>query len=78
MLPRTSITPAIFRRTSIGLHGRVFARFGYNQRRQDLLRGLLAALQSLKAAGCVNVYIDEGLVPGRHAGDFDGAGKSAT
>ncbi len=60
-----------------GLHwatwDEVFARFGYNQRRLDLLRGLLAALQSLKAAGCVNVYIDGSFVTSKALpGDFDG------
>src|SRR5262245_46538530 len=49
------------------------ARFGWNACRQRLLRGLKAALDALKAAGCRRVYVDGSFVTAKEEpGDFDG------
>jgi hypothetical protein len=48
-------------------------RFGTNQRRREILAGLLLALQALKAAGCQRVYVDGSFVTSKEMpGDFDG------
>jgi hypothetical protein len=48
-------------------------RFGTNQRRREILAGLLRALQALKAAGCQRAYVDGSFVTSKEVpGDFDG------
>jgi hypothetical protein len=48
-------------------------RFGTNQRRREILAGLLRALQALKAAGCQRAYVDGSFVTSKEEpGDFDG------
>jgi len=37
-------------------------RFGTNERRREILAGLLRALQALKAAGCRRAYVDGSFV----------------
>lgn len=37
-------------------------RFGFSQRRKDLLQGLSSAISILKAAGCSTIYIDGSFV----------------
>jgi hypothetical protein len=49
-----------------GIHlaqwGEIEQRYGYNQHRQKLLGGLRAAIENLRAAGCLRVYIDGSFV----------------
>jgi len=48
-------------------------RFGTNERRREILAGLLRALQALKAAGCPRAFIDGSFVTSKEVpGDFDG------
>lgn len=48
-------------------------RFGTNERRREILAGLLRALQALKAAGCRRAYVDGSFVTSKEMpGDFDG------
>jgi hypothetical protein len=48
-------------------------RFGTNERRRELLAGLLRALQALNAAGCRRAFIDGSFVTSKDVpGDFDG------
>jgi hypothetical protein len=48
-------------------------RFGTNQRRREILAGLLRALQALKVAGCQRVYVDGSFVTSKEVPvDFDG------
>jgi hypothetical protein len=48
-------------------------RFGNNERRREIVAGLLRALQALKAAGCRRAYIDGSFVTSKdEPGDFDG------
>mgnify|MGYP001582752264 FL=1 len=50
----------------------MIARFGTTPRRRRLLSGLKRALNSLRAAGCLRVYIDGSFVTAkRNPGDFD-------
>jgi hypothetical protein len=47
-------------------------RFGWNERRKRILRGMKIALDSLKMAGCKFVYIDGSFVTNKEIpGDFD-------
>lgn len=60
-----------------GIHeatwGEIVDRFGNTDYRQQLLKGLKAALKSLKAAGCKRAYIDGSLVTNKLVPrDFDG------
>jgi hypothetical protein len=60
-----------------GIHGATWPelveRFGTNQRRGDILGGLLRALRALKAAGCRRAYVDGSFVTSKEVpGDFDG------
>lgn len=49
------------------------ARYGHNRRRRQLLVGLEAALDALRAAGCRRVYINGSFVTAKDIpGDFDG------
>lgn len=51
----------------------VVERFGETDHRRQLLRGLRAALDSLKAAGCKRAYIDGSLITDKVVpNDFDG------
>jgi hypothetical protein len=51
----------------------VVNRFGRSRHRRRLLRGLKAALDSLRAAGCHRVYLDGSFVTAKRVpGDFDG------
>lgn len=51
----------------------IVARYGDTARRTELLAGLRAALDSLKAAGCRTVYLDGSFVTAKQwPGDFDG------
>jgi hypothetical protein len=48
-------------------------RFGTNERRREILRGLLRALQALRAAGCTRAYLDGSFVTSKELPrDFDG------
>jgi hypothetical protein len=48
-------------------------RFGTNERRREILRGLLRALQALRAAGCTRAYLDGSFVTSKEPPrDFDG------
>ncbi len=48
-------------------------RFGTNERRLEILEGLLRALRALKAAGCTKAYVDGSFVTSKETpGDFDG------
>jgi hypothetical protein len=48
-------------------------RFGFTPRRRRLIAGLKRALKSLRAAGCLSVYIDGSFVTAKPAPrDFDG------
>jgi hypothetical protein len=48
-------------------------RFGINERRREILAGLLRALHALKAAGCRRAYVDGSFVTSKEVpGDFDG------
>ena len=48
-------------------------RFGTNERRREILAGLLLALQALKAAGCRRAYVDGSFITSKEEpGDFDG------
>jgi hypothetical protein len=48
-------------------------RFGTNDRRAEILAGLLDALQALKIAGCRKAYVDGSFVTSKeYPGDFDG------
>lgn len=51
----------------------VSERFGWNEHRRRQLRGLLRALQNLRAAGCQVAYLDGSFVTLKEApDDFDG------
>ena len=59
-----------------GIHDAIWQeaaeRFGVNPYRIELLRGLLAALQILRQAGCLKIYLDGSFVSGKEApNDFD-------
>lgn len=48
-------------------------RFGTNERRREILAGLLRALQALAAAGCRRAYVDGSFVTSKEVPrDFDG------
>ena len=48
-------------------------RFGTNDRRTEILAGLLRALQALGAAGCQRAFVDGSFVTSKEVpGDFDG------
>ncbi|MFL5914821.1 MAG: DUF6932 family protein [Gaiellaceae bacterium] len=51
----------------------IVTRFGWNAERKLLLAGLRRALESLKAAGCQQAYLDGSFVTEKDIpGDFDG------
>ena len=53
-------------------------RFGTNERRREILEGLLRAVQALKAAGCRRVYVDGSFVTSKELPrDFDGCWDDA-
>lgn len=59
-----------------GVHGatwdEVITRYGYNAHRRQLLVGLRAALDALRAAGCRRAYIDGSFVTSKaEPADFD-------
>lgn len=46
--------------------------FGYNSRREELIRGLKTAMEWLKACGCTKIYVDGSFVTKKEIpGDFD-------
>ena len=48
------------------------ARFGFSERRQELLSGLRLASRALRRAGCRQMYIDGSFVTIKHEpGDYD-------
>ncbi|MGI8559093.1 MAG: DUF6932 family protein [Solirubrobacteraceae bacterium] len=50
----------------------ILERYATNQRREQLLSGLRAAIDSLRAAGCRRVYLDGSFVTDKELpGDFD-------
>ena len=52
--------------------GEVSRVFGFTQKRQQLLVGLLACLRNLRAAGCVTAFLDGSFVTSKpEPGDFD-------
>ena len=52
--------------------GSFVARFGWNNRRRFLLRGMYRALTNLRAAGCVAAVIDGSFVTNKEEpGDYD-------
>jgi|AGTN01.2.fsa_nt_gi hypothetical protein len=47
--------------------------FGYNERRETLLAGMILALYNLKEAGCKRVYIDGSFITTKkNSSDWDG------
>ena len=53
-------------------------RFGISPRRQQIMAGLRAALDSLKAAGCKTVYLDGSFVTSKEVpNDFDACWEEA-
>lgn len=65
-----------------GIHwatwGEICDRFGVNQWRRELLRGLRAALEALRSAGCQTVYVDGSFVSSKPVpGDFDACWEEA-
>jgi hypothetical protein len=73
MIPRFNragnLPPGVHRAT----WRQVVNRFGWNGRRRRLLRGLKAALDALRVAGCRRAYIDGSFVTAKKLpGDFDG------
>lgn len=47
-------------------------RFGWNSHRQRLLAGLKTALEALRAAGCLTVYVNGSFITDKDVpGDFD-------
>ena len=60
----------------VGIHeadwADIEARLGFTDRRKHLLKGLLASLLSLRAAGCARAYLDGSFVTDKpEPGDFD-------
>ena len=56
----------------------ISGRFGATQQRRDLLRGLRAALDALRIAGCRTVYLDGSFVSSKLVpGDFDACWEEA-
>ena len=54
------------------------SRFGINPRRRQLMAGLRAALDNLKAAGCKTVYLDGSFVTRKEVpNDFDACWEEA-
>ena len=50
----------------------IVERYATNERREQLLDGLRAAIESLRAAGCSRVYLDGSFVTSKDVpGDFD-------
>jgi hypothetical protein len=50
----------------------IVERYAINERREQLLDGLRAAIDSLHGAGCPRVYLDGSFVTGKEVpGDFD-------
>jgi hypothetical protein len=48
-------------------------KFGGTAHRQNLIKGLIAALKALKAAGCKKAYVDGSFITEKSVpGDFDG------
>ena len=48
------------------------SRFGFSERRRELLSGLKSALKALRTAGCRSVYVDGSFVTvKREPGDYD-------
>jgi hypothetical protein len=63
-------------RLAAGIHWTIWteleARFGFSDRRRQLLVGLRSAVRALRAAGCRKVYIDGSFVTAKHEpGDYD-------
>ncbi len=58
--------------------GEISDKFGANQWRRDLLRGLRAALEALRIAGCQTVYLDGSFVSSKLVpNDFDACWEEA-
>lgn len=56
----------------------VLARFGYTRHRLELLAGLKAALDNLRAAGCRRAYLDGSFVTAKETpNDYDGCWEVA-
>ena len=56
----------------------VLARFGYTRHRLELLAGLKAALDNLRAAGCRRAYLDGSFVTAKEVpADYDGCWEVA-
>lgn len=56
----------------------IVVAFGTNQRREELVEGLLRALRALKAADCRRAYVDGSFVTSKDApGDYDGCWEAA-
>jgi hypothetical protein len=54
-------------------------RYATNERREQLVDGLRAAIASLHAAGCSRVYLDGSFVTDKEApGDFDGCWEAGS
>lgn len=79
MIPAFETTPGEDGRYQLppGIHlatwTELVERFGTNERRREILAGLLRALQALKAAGCRRAFVDGSFVTSKDLpGDFDG------
>jgi hypothetical protein len=65
---RGNLPPGIYSAT----WDEIMERFATTERREQLLDGLRAAIDSLRAAGCARVYLDGSFVTDKEApGDFD-------
>lgn len=67
-------------RLPVGIHWATWqeieSRFGFSERRRQLLLGLRSALRTLRTAGCSKVYIDGSFVTMKHEpGDYDVLGQ---
>ncbi len=67
--PTGNLPPGIYSAT----WSEVAERFGWTPHRRELLAGLRAALEALRAAGCRTAYLDGSFVTAKDTpGDFDG------
>jgi len=79
VIPAFAATPGEDGRYQLapGIHSATWTelveRFGTNERRREILAGLLRALLALKAAGCRRAFVDGSFVTSKEVpGDFDG------
>lgn len=72
MLPKFTDNGNLPEGIHIAVWEEIEEKFGWNERRRELLRGLLAALKVLKEAGCKQVLLNGSFVTAKdEPGDFD-------